>query len=393
MITSNKALELILKNIKQLLTTNTTLAKSLNHVLAQDITTPLDFPPFSKSAMDGYAIAKGDTSAEFKVVGEVAAGQIYLKKISKGTAIKIMTGAMIPPNTGQVIMKEHARELEEDQIKVTKNTSKDNICYQGEDIKKGSKLFSKGELITPVMLSNISFTGQKNIKVYEQPRVGIIVTGSELLGPGQKYQAGKIYDSNGPLLTSLLDKLGFTKNTARRAKDSFSALQKTFERVLKNHDVVFFTGGVSVGEYDFIYDLLKEMGCQIHFNQVSIQPGKPLTFATYKDKPIFCFPGNPVSVFTCFYLFALPGLYKMMGYNFRHQICEHKLSTTFERSRTERELYYPVKYVEQNKVEPIKHMGSGDLYSLSKAQGLMIVPIGKKTIYKDSIIKIIRLYA
>ncbi|MBU0744173.1 MAG: molybdopterin molybdotransferase MoeA [Gammaproteobacteria bacterium] len=391
MITSNAALKKILANCKSLQKILIPLAKSLNHVLAQDITTPLDFPPFSKSAMDGYAIAKGDMGTEFQVVGEIAAGQTCSQKIRKGTAVKIMTGAMIPANTGRVIMKEHVAELGADQIKIIKNNPKSNICQQGEDIKKGTRLYTKGEIITPITLANIAFTGQRKFYVYQQPKLGIIVTGSELLGPSQKYQQGKIYDSNGPLLTSLLNKFGFTKNTARRAKDSFSSLQKTFERVLKNHDTVFFTGGVSVGEYDFIYDLLMEMGCQIHFNQVSIQPGKPLTFATYKGKPIFCFPGNPVSVFTTFYLFALPGLYKMMGHDFQHQICEYKLGKIFERNRAERELYFPIKYVGQDIVEPIKHMGSGDLYSLSKAQGLMVVPIGKKALDKGSTVKTIRL--
>jgi molybdopterin molybdotransferase len=259
MIKSDQALKIILKNTKRLPKVQADLSHTLGHVLADDIISPIDFPPFSKSAMDGYALAKGDQSPDYRIVGEVAAGETYKKKIQKGTAVKIMTGAMIPPNTGQVVMKEHVRTISDNRIKIQKFSAKSNICRQGEDLRKGGKLYAAGDITTPVILSGLSFAGLKKINVIRQPSIGIMITGSELLRNGAKYQIGKIYDSNGPLLKSLLTQLGLTTITARRVKDSLALLKKNFRELLNKHDALFLTGGVSVGEYDYIYQLLQEL--------------------------------------------------------------------------------------------------------------------------------------
>ncbi|PIU54987.1 MAG: hypothetical protein COS89_08575 [Deltaproteobacteria bacterium CG07_land_8_20_14_0_80_38_7] len=389
MISSKDALQIIMKKIRTFPVVKVSTHDSLNYVLARDLYSPLNIPPFNKSAMDGYVMAKGDKGSEFKVVGEIAAGQVYKKRILKGTVVKVMTGAAIPVNAEKVIMKEHVKHIGQDRIVIIKKDSRNNICIKGEDLKKGSRLFSKGENITSLILANIAAAGIDKVNVYKKPDIGIMRTGSELLELGEKYKDGKIYNSNGPLLKSLLSAYGVGKITLKTVKDSIPVLKQVFAGLIKNNDVVFITGGVSVGDYDYVNCLLDEMGCKISFNKVSIQPGKPFTFATYKQKLIFAFPGNPVSVFTTYYFFALPALYKMSGVDFSFTTSTCVFRGTFKRRRCDRELYLPVKFSGNKEVGAVKYNGSGDLFALSRADGFMVVPIGKKNIKNGEKVKII----
>ncbi len=383
------ALDIVLKNTKRHSPQLMPADQAVGHVLAKGIVAPRDLPPFNRSAMDGYAIAEGDCGREFVVIGEVCAGQVYKGKLKANNAVKVMTGAQLPAGTGKVIMKEHIKELCANRIRITIDDDRINVRYKGEELRKGDKLFSAGDIVTPVVLANIASLGFGNISVYQKPKAGILITGSELLKLGDKYEQGKIYNSNGPMLRSLLAQQGIEVTSEISSDDTRTSLKSAFKKLLKNSDVLFISGGISVGDYDLVYDIMHECGARIQVSRVAIQPGKPFTFATYNNKLIFALPGNPVSVFVTYNLFAVPALHKMMGVDFEHVIEERVLKASFTRDRTERELYLPVKSYGNDSVKPVGYHGSGDLHALSKADGLMIVPIGRGRVEEGAIVNTI----
>ncbi|MFC1596222.1 molybdopterin molybdotransferase MoeA [Candidatus Margulisiibacteriota bacterium] len=394
MITSIEAQEIISQNITSLPLQTLDIRDSLGFVLAYDVMAQIDLPPFNKSAMDGYVIGQGDDLSDdnriFEVAGIIQAGQVYEQNIPKGKAIKIMTGAMLPPNAGKVIIKENV-STENNSISVEKIDLAKNICLKGEDITNGKKLYSAGQKITPLILANIISAGISKVDVYSQPRFGILATGSELLECGSEYKAGHIYNSNGPLLHSLLNQRGYTTIQELSGQDTLELLRQRFEELLDESDIVFLTGGVSAGDFDFVEEILQQTNCTVHFNKIAVKPGKPFTFATKDNKLIFAFPGNPVSVFTSFFLFALPALYQAQGTEFKHAIAEYELAVDFKRDKTRRELYLPVSVVNNSQMAPVDYHGSGDLYGLSKADGLMIVPAGVNAINKGEKAAVIKI--
>jgi len=385
------ALDIVLKNIKRLSSQKLSVECAIGHVLAKSITVPRDLPPFNRSAMDGYAIALGDDGVEFKVKGEVCAGQVYKGRIRPGIAVKVMTGAQLPTGTAKVLMKEHVEETMPGHIRISIDDDRVNVRYKGEELRKGDKLFSAGQIISPVVLANIASLGIGNISVYQKPTAGILVTGNELLKPGSRYEPGKIYNSNGPMLRTLLAQRGVDVALELSAKDTRAALKNAFNKLLKKSDVILISGGISVGDYDLVYETMKECGAKIHVSRIAIQPGKPFTFAKYKNKSIFALPGNPVSVFVTYNLFAVPALYRMMGMDFEHSIETRTFKGRFERDRTERELYLPVIFDGNDCVRSAKYQGSGDLYTLSQADSLMIVPIGKGNVKDGERVKVMSL--
>lgn len=391
MIQFNDARKIVLNNCKRLSVEKRRLQDSLGCVLAKDIITPFPFPPIDRSAMDGFVIAKDDKNTQFKLVGEIKAGDIYSKNIKKGETLKIMTGAMVPANADRVLMKEKVEYLDCDNVRVVIKEVRSNIRKRGSEIKKGKKLFSAGEVINAIVLANIAAAGINQVAVYQKPKVGVLVTGSELLKPGMKYQTGKIYDSNGPLLVSLLKSFGLEQVEEIRTKDSLLETKSKIKKLLAAKDVLFLSGGVSVGEHDYVAAALKENGCKIHFNKVAVKPGKPFTFATFKKKPIFAFPGNPVSVLTSYLFFALPALAKIMGQDFNFVTSTGLLSDNFKRRSAKRLEYYPVKKLNNGNLSIVNYQGSADLYSLSKADGLMVVPQGAKKINSGTKVKYVSL--
>ncbi len=380
MLTSFEALRVIHEKIGPLPEERVNTVNSLGRVLAEDIVAPMDMPPFDKSAMDGYAVRGDDDCTEFAVIGEVQAGQIFRKRLKSGQAVKIMTGAVVPPEAGRVVMKEHVEPICADRIGVRVADERTNICRKGEDVKRGAKLYAAGQVITPVVLAGMACVGIARAKVIRRPRIGLLITGSELQRLGTRLKPAKIYNSNGPLLRALLARQGLEEVTEILSGDSFPSLKKAFQRLLACNDAIMISGGVSVGDYDLVDEVLQSCGCTIHFDQVAIQPGKPFTFATKGKTPIFAFPGNPASVFVSYALFAIPALWKMNCVDFTHELKEYVLKGEYSRRRAEREAFLPVKSAGGDAVELLDYHGSGDLIALSKASALMIVPAGVKEI-------------
>jgi molybdopterin molybdotransferase len=286
-------------------------------VLSKDVISPVDLPPFNQSAMDGYALIAADVHSGKKIVvtGESSAGKSFAKKISGGQAIRIFTGAEIPKGADAVVMQEKIL------LKENTLTFQDesliaglNVRTKGSQIKKGGLALAKGSLLTPAGIGFLASMGLKTVSVFKKPSVSLIITGNELQKAGTKLKAGKIFESNSSALESALRLGGIEEIKILFAGDDEKETQKIFRTAFKNSDFILFTGGISVGDYDFVGRVLKNENVKEVFYKVKQKPGKPLYFGTKNKKYIFGLPGNPASVLTCCYEYVLPAIRKYCGY-------------------------------------------------------------------------------
>jgi len=296
---------------------------SLGRVIAEDIISEFDIPPFDRSAMDGFAIISDDTFSATKenpvlleVIGEIKAGDFKNFKIEKGKAISIMTGAKIPQNSDAVIKIEDVEEIFKDgkrYIKIERYVKKgENISKKGEDIKKGEILLKKGTFIDSSVFSMIAYLGKKKILVYKKPEVAILSTGDEIKKVGEKLKEGEIYDSNSYSIYALTKKYGGNPHILGIAKDTHRILDKFIKKGLL-YDLFIISGGVSEGKYDIVVDILKKNKVKMVFHKVAVKPGKPTFFGKKGKKIIFGLPGYPVSSYINFENLVKVSLYKMTG--------------------------------------------------------------------------------
>lgn len=348
MIKVDVALEKILRSIRILPSDSVGLIASLDRVLAKDVYSGCSVPSQDNSAMDGFAIRASDTLGAssdnpliLEVIADVRAGYLANKKIKKNQAIRIMTGAGIPKGADSVIMVEDTALLEERKfapaavkkgvrtsgkefIKVFKEMeSGDNIRKKGESIKKGELMISKGALLNSAHLGLLASIGCANVSVTRKPKIAILTTGDELLGLNEKLKPGKIYSSNTYTLYSQVIKAGGIAKNLGIAKDKPGELEAKLRQGF-DCDMIITSGGVSVGDYDFVKDVLAKIGTNMQFWKVAMRPGKPMAFgllpvnisakgAAGKKIPVLGLPGNPVSSMISFEVFARPAIRKMLG--------------------------------------------------------------------------------
>ena len=293
------------------------LTEALGLGLAQEITAPINFPSSAQSAMDGFAIRFGDLLSHetFQVTEVIQAGQdvSHLSFVS-GQACRIFTGAALPAFFDTVIMQEHA----------TVNHA--TLSFQGEIVpgqhvrpigsqtKQGDIVLPKGHVLTPASLSLLASLGIEKIPVVQKPIIQCIHTGNELIQVGKTLAPGQVYESNSIALTSALQQMHLTTLAPKGVEDELNALQESIRLALEKADVILLTGGVSVGDYDFVHQALSQLGVDILFHKIKQKPGKPLLFGQYKNKFIFGLPGNPGSVMTCFYQYVKPALLQYLGH-------------------------------------------------------------------------------
>ncbi len=361
------------------------LLNSLGRVLGQDIVSTISMPPFDKSAMDGYAVALNDNSTKFRMVEVIAAGDVPQKPIDKGQCAKIMTGAMLPPGAGKVIKREVTEEKDGFMF-LTGEDKNINICYLGEDVKPGDVVLKAGRLIRPPEVGVIASMGLNSIRVYEKPRVGIITTGSEIVAPGQPLAKGQIYNSNAYSISAQVIQTGADIIVAGIVSDDKEHIKEKIAALLKQTRMVLISGGVSVGDYDFVPGILKDLGVSLHFEKIAAQPGKPTVFGTWNDVLVFGLPGNPVSTFIIFEILARKALYRLMGYEYSPLFLKGVMKKEFHRKRAERAFFVPVRYDNEGFVEPVEYHGSAHLAALPLANALLMVPIGVHEIAEGSVV-------
>lgn len=312
MLKVSEALERIYNRAKPLGTMEIPISMSLGFVVARDIHAKFDLPPFDQSAVDGYAV--GSQEFRFEVLkGEIKAGDMHDLKISKGQAIRIFTGAKIPKGTYAVIPQENTI-LKDGYIEVNKIFKKgDNIRLKGEDVKRGDLVIKKGTLITPPVIGVLASLGYLNVKVHKKPSVAVITTGNELVDIGEKLEGAKIIDSNYYQISAILEGWGIKVSRRERVPDDPEKLISAIGKALNYANIIITVGGVSVGDYDFVKDVVKELGIKKDFWQVLQKPGKPLFFGVKGRKLFFGLPGNPVAVSVCMYIYVRAAIRRMMG--------------------------------------------------------------------------------
>ncbi|MGH7884588.1 MAG: molybdopterin molybdotransferase MoeA [Thermodesulfobacteriota bacterium] len=320
MINVGKAKKLVIKNSKPLDAISINVIESDGYVLAEDLKSKVDLPLFNNSAMDGFAIKHADSvdaaiknPLKLQIIATIKAGDSPKIRLKKGGAVKIMTGGMIPKGADAVVRKEDCSETSGYLILKQKIPSGQHIRYKGEEIKKGALGLKKGTAINPAAIGFILELGYKKIKVYRKPKISVLVTGEELLGLDEKLRAGKIRETNSYSLSAAISNQKADLIAVERVKDSFSVIKRKILFLLRQSDILIIAGGVSVGDYDYIKDILLEIKVKKIFWGVSQRPGGPLYFGVYKNKLIFGLPGNPASSLLCFYEYIRPSILKLTG--------------------------------------------------------------------------------
>ena len=379
MISVDEALKIVLRKGKKLPPKKVKLENAAGLCLAESIKSDLNMPPFNRSAMDGYAVIAKDIkpSVELEVIESIRAGYNPKKKVGRGQASKIMTGAVVPAGADAVVKVEETKPLDNDKkVRILKKIEKGvNIARKGEDVRVGKTVLSKGTKVRAQETGILAAVGKNSVKVHATPSVGIISTGDELVDITRKPKPWQIRNSNSYSLAAQARQIVTDVEILGRVNDNKSQIRKLIQKGLKK-DILILSGGVSMGEYDLVGEVLLDLGVKIFFEKVALRPGKPTVFGMKGDKLIFALPGNPVSTFVTFELFVKPCIKKMMGYtSYEHPIIHAELEKAIKIKKKRRE-YRPALLKQEGsgwKVSLIDWHGSGDLFSLTKANGLLII--------------------
>ena len=371
------------------------IRESLNRILATDIISSLNVPTATNSAMDGYALHGANIPQKgtsiIKVVGTAFAGKPYQGKIGQGECIRIMTGAVMPDATNTVIIQEHVERID-DEIRIDSETKQgSNVRQAGEDITSGDVVLEKGERIRSADIGVIASLGIGEVEVIRKLRIAFFSTGDELSSIGEELKDGNIYDSNRYTLFGMLSELNVVIMDMGVIRDNPEDLQQAFEDAATKADVIITTGGVSVGEADYVKEILQETGT-VNFWKVAMKPGRPLAFGQIKDAQFFGLPGNPVSVMVTFSQFVKPALRHLMTETetetFTMQVpCISKLKKKPGRIEYQRGI---LERDESNQwvVKKTGAQGSGILRSMSQANCFIILPMDSDSIEPGAIVEV-----
>jgi len=313
-ITVSEAKNIIANNVTALQPVTVSLTDAVGSILAEDIYATLNIPAFRQSAMDGYGFCFDDHVAKKEIIinGEVPAGSDATMIIQSQQAVRIFTGAPVPEGVDTVIMQEKV-SVQDKQLFIqdAQLIKGQNIRAIGSEIALGELALEKESVLSPAAIGFLAGIGITTVRVYPKPTITIIVTGNELQEPGVALKAGQVYESNSVMLTAILQQLHINNITVVKAADDLVTLQSVLETALQNSDVVLLTGGVSVGDYDFVVEGAARSGVTQLFHKIKQKPGKPLFFGRKENKLVFGLPGNPSSVLTCFYEYVIGALEKI----------------------------------------------------------------------------------
>ena len=311
MILIDAAIQLVKTHSKPLLKELLlSIEKSCGYSLFNDVYSSINMPPFKQSAMDGYALCLHE-SLIYNLIGEIKAGDEHQPILKKGEAVRIFTGAAVP-NSANAVMIQEKVAVNSNILKIENQISiGHNIRPLGEQVKKGGIALKKGTKLTPAAIGYLASLGITEVSVYKKPSIALITTGNELIEGGQKLTYGKIYESNSKMLLSALNNLGFEDVTIDKVEDDYAKIKPKLHSVINEHDIVIITGGISVGDYDFVRKALQELNVKELFYKVNQKPGKPLFFGKKEETLVFALPGNPAAALTCFYIYVNIALQKM----------------------------------------------------------------------------------
>lgn len=410
MLVFEEAYEIVITQATRVGSERIPLHNALNRVLAEDILSDLDMPPFDKSAVDGFAYRRTEASpaglmsqdsidkpggpstdcstgrttsdCSYRILETVPAGTVPVKTVGVGECSRIMTGAMVPPGADAVMMVEDTVMMVEDtellpqeHVRFIKERSANNICYRGEDIKKDDQVLAAGEQIGPAHMATLAAVGATEPLVSLLPRVAVISTGDELVEPDRKPLGAQIRNSNAIQLMAQLMQVPASPYYMGIASDTGDSIRTVIDNALKENDMVLLTGGVSMGDFDFVPDVMQEAGVEILFKSVAIQPGRPTVFGRKGDKLLFGLPGNPVSSFVLFEMMVKPALLKMMGHTGLPRLLSLPMGQDFTRRRSERKSLIPVR-IDNGEIRLVDYHGSAHINAYTAAQAILLLDIG-----------------
>ena len=393
MIKVATALRTVLNGIKILNSEVIKLTDALERVLARDIYSDCDVPGLDNSAMDGYAIKSADLKGVSKdnpkvleVIDDIKAGDIPKRILKPNQAIRIMTGALIPKGADSVVMVEDTRKAKEkNKVNIFKEVRiGENIRKAGEDIKKSELVLSEGTHLNSAHIGILASLGRPKVKVVRRPKVAVLATGDEVVDVDEKLEPGKVRSSNSYTLSSQILKCGGIPKNLGIVRDKPKQLEKKIKQGL-DCDLILTSGGVSVGDYDLVKDILAKMGTNIRFWKVAMRPGKPLVFGVIKGIPVFGLPGNPVSSMVSFEIFVRPVILKMLGQKEdERKEAEAVLGEDIKKKRGFRYFLRANTRWHQGRylTRTTGPQGSGILKSMALANSLIILPEDKEFVKK-----------
>lgn len=391
MVTVNEAKQLIIVNTPLLPKLTCSLDEALGRMLAEDVIAPISLPPFRQSSMDGYAILHSDIVEKdtlLRVSGESRAGQAEMPELESGSAVRIFTGAPIPPGATAVVMQENTtREHGALTIHEYPVPEGKNVRRVGQQIREGAVALAAGSLISPGAIGFLKGMDVNEVMVHRKPKIGLLVTGDELLQAGDALVPGKIYESNSAMLAAALKNAGAGDVEVRYAADELADTVAALKTLIARNDVVLASGGISVGDYDYVGAALESLGAETVFYKVRQKPGKPLLFGKKDGKLIFALPGNPASSLVCYYEYVLPALRRMTGWRdpfLKALRLPMKFGYSFDGARDE---FLKAK-IEGGEVVPLDGQESFVIGSFAIANALIYLPVHQNHVQAGDLVEV-----
>lgn len=398
-ISLDKAVELLRSNCEPMIETERiSLWNALGSVLAENIISDMDQPPFPRSPLDGYAIkseditgASGNQPVKLKVIDEIMAGHVGKYQVNNGEAVRIMTGAPIPPGADCIIRQEDT-DYGETEVEIYKEIRQyDNYCFQGEDFRNKQILLKKNSVLSAIEIGIIASCGKEDVLVYKKPAVALITTGDETMMPGTSLKPGKIYDSNMFTLGCRLKELGVVPKCTMHVEDHADSMVCALQNLSEDTDLIITTGGVSVGKKDIMHEVFQKAGVEKIFWKVSVKPGTPTLCGKYRNTLIICLSGNPFAAVTNLELLVKPVLAKILR---KKELEPGRLTmpidTNFEKGSNVTR--YLRGYCSNGKVSiPTNKHSSGIISSMTGCNCLIEIPAGNKGVCKGENVCVIPL--
>ncbi|MCW2119529.1 molybdopterin molybdotransferase MoeA [Flavobacterium sp. 7A] len=386
MITIQEAFSILKNNLPEPKLEMLSLAKAKKHTLAEDLIAPICMPPFRQSAMDGFALGVHE-GLVYEIIGEIKAGDDHQVVLKAGQAVKIFTGAPVPDSATAVMQIEKVRVSGATLTLEEQPKFQMNIRPIGEQNLKGDLALKKGTLLNAACIGFLAGLGFTEVLVYQKSKIGILVTGNELILPGLPLKHGKIYESNSIMLDIALQESFYENTTVYYVNDDFENTKNKIADALVENDVILISGGISVGDYDFVEKALETLKVKRLFYKVKQKPGKPLFAGKLKDKMIFALPGNPAASLTCFYVYVLPTLQMISGYTIEYgQTVSKKLTHDFVVSNARNQFLKA--HIIGDEVTVLTHQNSSMLNTFSTSNGLMYVEDGGYQLTKGDLVEV-----
>lgn len=370
MVSVSSALSIINQHVAVLKPVMMPLGHSLGFVLAEDIFAPISLPPFRQSAMDGYALRHGDLT-DYELIGECKAGDFKEYELVENQAVRIFTGARVPDQADTVIIQENIKK-EGSRIQIRQAPKPfSNIRPMGEQVKKGELIAKKGTRINAALIGFLAGFGLEEVLVISKPKIKLIVTGNELQGPGKPLKPGAVYETNGITIQNILVENGFSVGSLVYVMDDKRAIEEAISNALE-YDLVLISGGISVGDYDFVKAGLESNRVEEKFYKINQKPAKPVWFGKKEESLVFALPGNPASLLICMLVYVIPAVRKMVSgkdleLNFKKGILNGQVENPTHKS------LFLLGIEEDGIVEILGKQASGMLVSFAESNALVFV--------------------